>query len=169
MTLEEKAQFISEELYHELRCLLGATTVWKIFSNTEKGFDVVVALDSVLIHARVLFEFFDSRGERNSTLRVDEFGAADYASQIYNHWKTSINNHLMHLDSRRLKPNNLKKKKGHLNEQPEVFAKEVLRLWLRFESDPNTADFHKALKDARLQAILDAKNDASGRIEPLFT
>lgn len=168
MDIDDKKKFIKNELYHELRCLLGATTVWKAFVNAEKGFDVVVALDSVLIHARVLFEFFDSRGEHKSTLRVDEFGATDFASQIYNQWKASINNHLMHLDARRLKPSNVKKKKGHLNEQPEVFANEILRLWTRFENDPGAADFHQILKEARSNAVLDAKNDARDRIEPLF-
>jgi hypothetical protein len=169
MTLEEKSQFIREELYHELRCLLGATTVWKIFSNTEKGFDVVVAQDSVLIHARILFEFFDSRGENKSTLRVDKFGVHDYASQVYNQWKVPINNHLMHLDMRRLTPSNVKKKKGHLNEQLEELTKEILRLWARFESDPSAIDFREVLTEARLRAIEDAKNDAAGRIDPLFT
>ena len=168
MSPEDKEKFIKNELYHELRCLLGATTVWKIFSNAEKGFDVVVAQDSVLIHARTLFEFFDSRGENKATMRVDEFGVHDYASQIYNQWKIPINNHLMHLDERRLNPNNMKKKKGHLNEQLEVFTNEILRLWIRFENDPHAADFHDALEEARIRAVLDTKNDAAGRIDPLF-
>ncbi len=169
MSPDDKEKFIKNELYHELRCLLGATTVWKIFSNAGKGFDVVVAQDSVLIHARTLFEFFDSRGENKATMRVDEFGGHDYASQIYNQWKIPINNHLMHLDERRLTPNNIKKKKGHLNEQLEVFTNEILKLWIRFENDSRTADFHDVLEVARKQAIADAKNDAAGRIEPLFS
>lgn len=169
MNTEQKELFLETELFHELRCLLGATTVWRIYFDNNAGFDVVVAQDSVLTHARTLFEFFDSRGENKKVLRVDEFGVRDYSSQMYNQWKKAINNHVLHLDARRLTPNNMSKRKGHLNEQLEAFTNEILKLWIRFENDPKAARFHKILKDVRLKAIEHAKNDAFERIEPLYT
>jgi hypothetical protein len=58
LTEQQKRTFISEDLYYELRCLLGAATLWKAFKAQSKGFDVVVAMDSVFVHTRCLYKFF---------------------------------------------------------------------------------------------------------------
>jgi Fe-S cluster biosynthesis and repair protein YggX len=167
MTDDQKQAFLENELYHELRCLLGSATVWQIFKKTNAGYDVIVAEDSAFIHARTLFEFFTSKKRNKNILRIVEFGPSKYRSSIYATWKPSLNRHVLHLNEKRLNPNNLKTDE-HLSEQVEVFAREVLSLWKQFENDPEAASFRPILVRVRERAIADAKNDATGRIEPLF-
>lgn len=167
MTFEEKDRFIKEELYHELRCLLGAVTVWRIFMNESRGFDVIVAEDSSFVHARSLFEFFASSSKNKNLLKASEFGAKKYRSDVYTKWKMALNRHVLHLNAQRLSPKNMKGE-SHLSEQVESFAREILRLWVQFETDPRTEQFHEAFEVARLHAIADAQNDAGERIEPIF-
>lgn len=168
MTDAQKQLFIEQELYHELRCLLGSATVWQVFKNQGAGYDVVVAEDSAFMHARTLFEFFTSDGKNKNNIRIAELGARKYRSNVYSKWKSALNRHVMHLNYKRLEPSNLKN--GiHLKDQVEVFAHEILKLWKQFENDPATQPFHQALAKARQRAIADAKNDAAGRIKPLFT
>ena len=167
MTDAQKQSFIENELYHELRCLLGSATVWQIFKNNSAGYDVVVAEDSVFIHARILFEFFTSKSKNKNILRITEFGPRKYSSKLYAQWKAPLNRHVLHLNEKRLTPINLRTD-GHLSEQVDAFARDVLRLWQQFENDPVAAAFQSNLRKARERAITDAKNDASGRIEPLF-
>lgn len=171
MTPTEKEEFIEKELYHELRCLLGAATVWQIYKKNGMGFDVIVAMDASFIHARNLFIFFaptkEDKNNQNS-IKVTEFGPSKpYTSRVYSTWKSALNRHLFHLNKKRLRPTNLKNS-GHLNEKVEVFAKEILMLWKKLESDPDAVSFQAHLKAAREQAISDAKNDADGRIVPSF-
>lgn len=167
MTDDQKKVFIESELYHELRCLLGSATVWQIFKSTGAGYDVVVAEDSAFMHARTLFEFFTSKGKNSNILRITEFGLRKFKSNVYAKWKVPLNRHVLHLNEKRLKPNNLKNGE-HLSEQVEVFAKEILKLWEQFENDPAAASYRQILKSVRERAIADAKNDSAGRIKPLF-
>ena len=167
MTTDEKKRFITDELYHELRCLLGSATIWKIFSDAERGYEVIVAEDSVFLHARILLEFFTAKGKNTNTLRITEFGPSKYTSQLYSKWKVPLNRHSLHLNAQRLRPNNVRAEE-HLNEQVLNLAHEVLGLWVKFEGDAKSADFHEELKAARMRAIADAINDTNGRIEPIF-
>jgi len=171
MTPNEKDIFIEKELYHELRCLLGATTLWQTYKKGEMGFDVIVAMDSAFIHARNLFIFFaptkEDKNNKNS-IKVMEFGLLKpYSSNVYSDCKEALNRHLFHLNKKRLNATNLKKS-GHINEKVEIFAKEVLLLWERFENDAQSSQYHEALKAARVRAIEDARNDAENRIESIF-
>lgn len=96
------SSFIEQELYHELRCLLGATTVWRSLKEDEAGFDVTVAMDSALIHARNLLIFFSSVEKSSNSIRVTDFGIEKpYKSEIYSVWKEPLNRHLLHLNKRR--------------------------------------------------------------------
>ncbi len=168
MTDSKKQVFLENELYHELRCLLGSATVWQVFKSKGAGYDVIVAEDSAFIHARILFEFFTSKKRTKNILRIVEFGPSKYKSNIYAKWKSSLNRHVLHLNEKRLNPNNLKTGE-HLNQQIEVFAREILRLWEKFENDSAASSFQSTLRKVRERAIADAGNDAAGRIRPLFT
>jgi|EndMetStandDraft_4_1072995.scaffolds.fasta_scaffold02414_12 hypothetical protein len=171
MISEKLNNFIKQDLYHELRCLLGAATIWEIDKKQEAGFNVVVSMDSALLHARNLFIFFapTKNDEANSnTLKVTAFGVKkEYDSQRYSVWKEALNRHLFHLDVNRMKPTNLKNS-GHLNEQVIVFAQEILNLWKKFENDPDAIEFRDTLIAVRKRAIADAKNDTRNQIDPLF-
>jgi hypothetical protein len=163
-----QSDFIEQELYHELRCLLGAATVWRIFREKAAGFDVAIAMDSAFIHARNLLIFFSSVEKSSNSIRVTDFGIEKpYKSEIYSVWKEPLNRHLFHLNKRRMKPTNLKKS-GHLKDKVEIFANEVLALWQKLESDPKAESLRIKLEAARKRAIDDAANDAEGRIKPLF-
>lgn len=166
MTLEEKKNYISEELYHELRCLLGAATVWSGFMEDKAGFNIVVAMDSAFVHARCLFEFFT--GISSHDVRITDFGPKQqYQSAIYDDWKEPLNRHVMHISKGRLKGNETNIKDNmHLKDKVIEFAEDILRLWEKFEKDPSH-QFTSTLIEARRDAIKDAEKDAEDKI-PLF-
>lgn len=164
---EHKKTFIENELYYELRCLLGAATIWQIFKNNDQGFDVAVAADSVYLHARNLFNFFTKQQSKHD-ISITEFGLkAPFKVPIWNKWEGALNRHVSHISPGRSNPQNLKAN-GHLNKQIIKFAEEILNLWKQLESNPASKAFSSTFRAARKRAIKDAANDASGRLEPLF-
>lgn len=159
--------FVKEDIYYELRCLLGAATVWTAFSKQEAGFDVIVAMDCAFVHVRNLFNFFTCPKGGNDVSMTKLGPEEPYESELYRVWKRSLNRHVLHISKGRGSPTNLKGGE-HLNEQVLPFATEILQLWTRLEKDPAAATYTSALEKARRDAIQDAKNDARGRVEPLF-
>jgi len=164
---KEKQKFIKDDLYHELRCLLGAATIWQIFKDHNEGFNVVVAMDSAFVHARCLFNFFTRK--RRNDISITEFGQnSPYKSIIFDTWEESLHRHVLHIKKARLKPTNLKT--GiHLNEQVENLAREILRLWEQFEKDSSASNFAGLLHESRARAIKDAENDTKRLINPPYT
>jgi hypothetical protein len=171
MSLDEKREFIQDHLYHELCCLLEATTVWQIYKNNQAGCDVSVAMDSAFIHARNLFVFFaptKNDSKNDNSVKVTEFGPkSTYKSGIYSTWKVALNRHLFHLDVDRFKPTN-QKNSGALQDKVKIFADEILRLWRLFENDPEAEKVKITVYCARLRAVEDARNTANERIVSLF-
>ena len=166
-TTQDKQDYVADTLYHELRCLLGATTVWQIFKSQAAGFDVTVAMDSAFVHARNLYNFF-TEPKGGNDISVTAFGpSAPYPSTIYDTWREALHRQVLHVSKGRTSPTNLKDG-AHLNEQVEVFARDILSLWCTFESDPAAANLRSVLKAARKRAIEDAANDSADRSEPLF-
>jgi hypothetical protein len=165
-TEAQKRAFISQDLYHELRCLLGATTVWRAFQAENAGFSVVVAMDSAFVHARNLFNFLADSTTHDSC--VTQFGpSTPYDSPVYTMWSEPLHRHVLHIADARISPTNTRGGE-HLNQQVESFTREALRLWELFEHDPAASKFHLELNTARLLAIDCARHDASGRITALF-
>jgi len=164
---DEKSTFIRKELCYELRCLLGAATVWRAFSITEAGFDVVVAMDSACVHARCLFNFFTLEKGGND-VSVTEFGPAKYSSPVYDTWREPLNRHVLHIAKGRTTPSNVASS-GHLNGQVEAFGHEVLRLWDDLIKDPSADAFRADFQWARDEAVNHARNDAGTRTRPIFT
>lgn len=171
MTQDKLDHYIEQELYHELRCLLGAATIWQINKNDTTGFDATVAMDSAFVHARNLFIFFaptDEDKKNKNNMKATEYGLpATYKSKVYSDNKEALNRHLFHLNLKRLKPTNTKNS-GHINTKVLTFANEILELWVKFENEQSSKRYYAALREARRKAIEDAQNDATGRIEPLF-
>lgn len=166
MTNPQKQTFIKDNLYHELRCLLGAVTIWQMLKQRKAGFDVVVAEDSAFIHARNLFNFFTWRGRYD--VSVVDFGLTNpYPSTLFDAWREPLNRHVLHISGGRIAPTNIVAG-VHLKDQVENFAWEILSLWKQAENDtPPT--FAALFTKARERAVKDAENDASGRISPIFT
>ena len=158
--------FVRENLHYELRCLLGATTVWRIFQKNKTGFDVIVAMDAAFVHARCLFAFF-TKPKNGNDRSITEFGPNQYVSSLYNTWCGALNQHVMHINKGRAHPANVING-VHLNEQVEKFAREILDLWIKFENDPLAQIYSVALREAREEAIKHSKYDACRRINPLF-
>lgn len=171
MSSEEKKDFIENELYHELCCLLEAATVWQILKDGNAGCEVSIAMDSAFIHARNLFVFFaptDEDKKNRNSIKMTDFGFnKTFKSRTYSDSKEAINRHIFHLNKKRLKPTNVKGS-GHINEKVKLFADEILKLWQTFEEDDNLGSLKETAQNARLRAIQDARNTADGRIEPLF-
>jgi hypothetical protein len=120
LVASEKKDFISENLYHELRCLLGAATLWEIFKRSDAGFDVATAMDSAFVHSRCLFNFFTDQGSNDVSLV--EFGTARYDSPIFTKWGEPLNRHVLHMSKGRNNPTNVIDG-AHLKEQVVVFAR----------------------------------------------
>ena len=166
-TEQRKLDFIADTLYHELRCLLGSATVWQVFKDEDAGFDVVIAADSAFLHARELFVFFTATGKTD--VGVDDLVPSKrYPCALFDMWREPLNRHLFHVSKGRLAPNNVHNG-VHLKDQVEVFAREILKLWIGFETDPDASAYKTALSTARTHAIDDAKNDARDRGQVLFT
>lgn len=159
--------FITSDLFHELRCLLGAATIWQAFKNSRRGFDVAVAMDSSFVHARSLFQFFNSsRG--GDDVSIADLGLQPYESATYDTWREPLNRHLFHISKGRLSPSNVQGR-AHLKDQVLHFANEILDLWKRLEIDPLASVYATELKESRIRAIREAGDDAEGRISPLFS
>jgi hypothetical protein len=168
MTEQQKRTFITEDLYYELRCLLGATTLWKAFKAQDRGFDVVIAMDAAFVHTRCLYKFFTQQ-QSSHDISITEFGAVAYSSMLFRAWEEALNRHVLHISKGRLNPTNTDST-THLNEHVESFAKDIYKLWLKFENDPLASTFATELLDARTRAAQDADNDASKHgISPVFT
>lgn len=99
----EKTTFLKEDLYYELRCLLGAATIWQVYREDEQGFHVVVAMDSAMVHARCLFNFF-TRGSKRFDIRVADFGCRLFKSGLYDVWEEALHRHVLHISHKRLTP-----------------------------------------------------------------
>jgi hypothetical protein len=140
---QKKQAYIREHLYSELRWLLDSATEWSIQDQLKleiEGYEVqVYAMDSAFIHARNLFEFFLTETTTNH-YGADQFlgDGVPLKSEIYtSNWKDTLHKFLMHASDRSL-PSLLKTlEKGvekHLNQMPVEFAREILRLWEKFEA-----------------------------------
>ena len=168
LTEQQKRDFITQDLYYELRCLLGAATLWQAFKTQHRGFDVVVAMDSAFVHARCLYKFF-TQSQSSHDISITEFRTSAYQSSLFDTWEKPLNRHVLHISKGRLNPTNTDGT-THLNEHVEDFANDIYKLWVKFENDPLASIFATELLDARIKAVQDASNDAVGHgITLVFT
>lgn len=145
-TTSGRSSYVADDLYHELRCLLGAATVWRALRAEQAGFSVIVAMDSAFVHARNLYNFF-TLPEGGHDVSVTAFGpASPYSSATCDAWMEPLNRHVLHMSRGRLNPTNVQSG-GHLTKQIETFAHDILRLWRLFEADPAAADIAVNLTD----------------------
>lgn len=170
MTDLEKKEYIRKHLSHELRSLLGAATVWQRLKVENQGFDVCVAMDSAFVHCRSLFNFFCKKNKKKKQsgrdYSVTEFKVdSPYLSNIFDQWIGELNWSVMHLHNGRTNTSS----KNSIQDQVEIFALEILRLWKLFEVEESASIFSEVLYDARKEAIKCAKDDTKEKINPLFT
>jgi hypothetical protein len=161
-----KTKYIELHLFNELRWLLGAATEWSIQDRLKLrivGYDMqVYALDSSVLHARTLFEFFVVKTTGNH-YGCDQFlatGSVLNSDSYSNDWEGPVHSFLMHAQDRS-QPQRLKTPDGpkDLNEMPVYFAREILRLWEEFErklgksNDPRDQKLQELACEKRKEAI----------------
>ncbi len=167
LTEQQKRDFITNDMHYELRCLLGAATLWQAFKTQHRGFDVVVAMDSAFVHARCLYKFF-TQSQSSYDISIVKFGATAYQSNLFDTWEKPLNRHVLHISKGRLNPTN-KDSTTHLNEHVEDFANDIYNLWVKFENDPLASSFSTELLSSRTTAVPNAANEASKHsISPIF-
>jgi hypothetical protein len=151
LDFKQKEEYISSHLFNELRWLLNAATEWSLQKQLKLeicGYDIqVYAMDSAVLHARALFEFFvqPANGNHYSSEQFFDTPSPLTSDSYSKNWKATLNRFLMHANDRS-RPVPLKSTgpDKDLNEMPVDFAREVLRLWVEFEGKL------KASKDAEL-------------------
>ncbi len=152
---------IEKDLFNELKWLLCAATEWEAHRqlvdigkmNQPCNHLQVYTMDSVLLHARSLYEFFTAAPNR----RPERFTWQDFgprqSSALYSQLKTALHGRAMHVDKDRTRYEEIK------NEVIK-FAKDVLHLWAMFSEMPGVEPYKEALEEARKCAIEDAKKVA---------
>jgi|SRR5882672_3334977 len=151
----QKEKYIELHLFNELLWLLGAATEWSIQDQLKLeivGYNVqVYAMDSALLHARALFEFF-VQSTNDNHYGCDQFLGTVLKSDSYSgNWKGPLHMSLMHAQDRS-SPRPLKSAgvEKDLNQMPVDFAREILNLWVEFEG---TLDKSDEPRDLRLKEL----------------
>ncbi|PYV72725.1 MAG: hypothetical protein DMG96_25155 [Acidobacteria bacterium] len=170
-TQAKKKEYIEKHLFDALRYLLAAATEWSIQKQLKleiPGYEVqVYAMDSTLLRARTLFEFFTNE-TTNNYYGCTEFIPAPLQSPSYSElehgWKVPLHSHLMHAQDRSItRKLNTASGQKDLNEMPVYFAKEILKLWKDFENelvaggDPQLKALGELARGKRKEAIDAAK------------
>jgi hypothetical protein len=163
--------FLRGHVFNELRWLLVATTNWVATNGTDdRGINHlrVMAMDSALLHARNLYEFW--RGERNNVRKV--FAAAGPSSELYvadgERLRKALHRKLFHLDaSREFEP--LDAEDDHLHERVEEIAHDVLARWDEWQASTGMSPFRDMMADVRRWSVDDAGAAANRLgIGPIF-
>lgn len=114
------------DLQYELRMLLGATGMCRLFDEQDLGNPVNYFKDAVYLHARNLYNFFGT-STRNDA-HVKNFTQHAFDLSLYTAWSAALHNHVMHIKPGRINPNNVIN--GiHINEMIYEFTKDIESLW----------------------------------------
>jgi hypothetical protein len=178
VNLIEQRRLINQDLYNELRYLLIAATIWQachdIGNDDPKKAEshphhlVVLAMDSAIMHARALYEFFFDHGDFESAGAQRDFGVTIDRTKLYDEYKHTINKRLFHIDTRRPRPEKRgggRRVKRDINRKVKLIADDVLGLWDQFSDE--LPGFKRQLSGARRKAIAEATKAAKsidGRI-----
>lgn len=131
------------------------------------------SLDSTVLHARTLFEFFTqntSVGQNANYYNCTVYKVPLIGSILYEfHWRRPIHSHMMHAQDRRpvtqLPTYDDHAQTKPLNEMPVDFAKEIVRLWRVFVKDLNNhTNLHFRPIGATAQTALASEINAAKRV-----
>lgn len=158
-------------LYDGLTWLLRAAQEWDLqrqLALGAPGYNVqVIAMDSVFLRARTLFEFFLGTGSNyahaeclfglGSTLSYSKYSSSSMPG--VKSWKYALHNASVHLQDRdnSAPVTALDGTTKHLNEMPAEFGRGVLQVWEKFEAELLAGSLeHVAAQKCRTQAIEDS-------------
>lgn len=175
----ERKEIIDKHLAYELKFLLNAATNWCVYKETlerkekeDKDFPrhfIVYTLDSALLHARILYEFFtqDKKNNKYYYFSWKDFidcGGKKLESKLYNRWSNYLHAKVVHLQKGRLEDNDA------INKMVLCFAQDILLLWDEFSEKITNKDYKQLLIKTRDDAIKDAKESAEKYgITPAFS
>ncbi len=123
---ERQKQFLKNDLFYELRMLLGASKMASLSSERKLGNLENYFKDSAYLHIRNLYNFFSECSIHDA--RVHEFVDCDFDLQLYKKWKGPLHNHVLHIKDTRTRANNIKSG-GHLNKMVQTFTEDIKNLW----------------------------------------
>lgn len=179
LALDERRRLVSEDLYNELRWMLVAASEWQVCRGRPArdlarfpSHIQVVTMDSALLHARALYEFFIDSGQSraDTAAAARDFGFQCSETVLYNEYIKSLNKRLFHIDRSRPAPSGRHDAavKTDLNTRIVDIASDVLRLWDAFTLA--SADLCNELSTARENAVADAAAAAKSMgALPVFT
>jgi hypothetical protein len=157
-----------EDLYNELRWLLCAAAEWdaeqrRASSSPQPCFHIgVYAMDSALLHARSLYEFFTSteesitRSGKNKKKKMRRLTWQDFGrgcrqdSATFDKFQSALHGRVMHLEWDRTGYEEVKK-------EVVTLALDLLRLWDAFCGKPEVASYAALLKTKRDDAVDEAR------------
>jgi hypothetical protein len=157
-----------EDLHNELRWLLCAATEWDAERSRKEDrqpcFHIqVYAMDSALLHARSLYEFFTAtdesikRNKQNGSKRLTWRDFGTNCRQESNRYKKvigALHGRVMHLDRDRTGYEQVK-------EQVVNLAEDILSLWDCFCNEPVLQPYASLLRQKRDEAIAEARKVAT--------
>lgn len=158
MNPDQLRQNIEKDLFNELWWLLCAATEWDAYKKlveTEKIKEPcfhlqVYTMDSVVLHARSLYEFFTATNIRAQRLSWRDYGQnTGQTSEIYESLRGPLHGRLMHLDKGRADNKEVK------NEVVDI-AKDILQLWFNFSRKPELEAYAPMLDERRRDALYEA-------------
>ncbi len=157
-----------EDLYNELRWLLCSAAEWdaeqrRAVSSPQPCFHIgVYAMDSALLHARSLYEFFTStegaikRSAKNKEKKMRRLTWSDFGadcrqnSATYDKFRDPLHGRVMHLDWDRTGYEEVKK-------EVVTLARDLLRLWDVFCGKAEVASYAALLRQKREDAVSEAR------------
>ncbi len=146
-----------EDVFYELRMLLGASAVCKIAEEQETSNVVSYYKDSVYLHACILYEFFTNDNFKDDASIV-QFGHPVIKSLLYpNPLEQRLNRRVMHMNHPRKNATADPIGNQQLNEQIHDIASDIRRLfqkWIDTCTDPK-------LKAALAALVIEAENQAA--------
>jgi hypothetical protein len=158
--------YIEKDLYNELRWLLCAATEWDALHQLigeppqvpkikEPCFHLkVYTMDSALLHARSLYEFFTATRFTGGRLTWRAYSPqACQQSGKYDKFMKPLHGRVMHID---------KDRAGYVEIKKEVvnFASDILDLWDGFSKTSGLAPYLGLLDQFRKEAIVEAEKVA---------
>jgi hypothetical protein len=156
-------RYLEEDLYNELRWLVCAATEWdaqdkligeppQVPKIEEPCFHFkVYTMDSALLHARSLYEFFTATRCRNGRLTWRDFSSqASQKSGKYDKFIKPLHGRVMHIDRDRAGYEEIKKEVVN-------FAIDILDLWDSFSKQPGLAPYSGLLDQFRTKAVGEAR------------
>ena len=150
-----------EDLFYELRMLLGAAAVCQKAEGHELGNVINYFKDSVYVHARILYEFFTNDKPKNDA-GIIQFGYSTISSSLYpNPLEKRLNRRVMHMNFSR--GQNAKKEPMstiQLNEQIQDMADDILRLFHEWINICDDARLKNDLNELVIKAAREAETDA---------